>query len=166
MTNISTRLFRYRHIPWFYCAYTCPSSRDIFTAAAPLFDLLLDIKLWGGYDVIRVGAVAGIICNRITCGRGYPHSWYHQNITWMCICRVYTYNKAYLQWHNEESFKKRCYANQCLRKHKIGMLVCKNYNRQSWVGLAKTLTVTHLIWSLRTRVPISCLLNACLAKYL
>ena len=89
MTNISTRLFRYRHIPWFSCAYKC-LSRDIFTAPAPLFDLPFDIKLWGGYDVIRVGAVAGIICNRITCGCGYPHSWYHQNITWMCICRVYT----------------------------------------------------------------------------
>ena len=87
MTNIITRLFRYRHIPWFSCAY---ASHDIFTAPAPLFDLPFDIKLWGGYDVIRVGAVAGIICNRITCGRGYPHSCYHQNITWMCICRVYT----------------------------------------------------------------------------
>ena len=44
---------------------------------------------WSGFGP---WPVAGIICNRITCGCGSPHSCYHQNITWMCICRVYTYN--------------------------------------------------------------------------
>ena len=33
--------------------------------------------------------------------------------------------------------------NGCLSKHKFGMLVCNNYNRQAWVGLSKTLTYSH-----------------------
>ena len=55
--------------------------------------------------MIRVGAVAGIICNRITCGCGYPLLISSEQNMNVHLQSSHIYNKAYLHLHNKESFK-------------------------------------------------------------